>query len=162
MSGCLYGVLPVSLHPDLWCPLLRDFLNSQFWFMSRCYAGRNRRWRWRQGVDLLLTNFYILILYSKYMITYTWWNLTFLLIWNCFFLSVFLHSNLESIRCSLIRGNHSYQVVFKIPLRVPFYFLSSCSTKSISLISLLCSLFSFMGWCSKPGSLLVALLKIQK
>lgn len=33
--------------------------------------------------------------------------------WELFSLLLFLHSNLESTWCSLIRGTHRYQVVFK-------------------------------------------------
>lgn len=38
-----------------------------------------------------------------------------------FFFSIFVHSNLESMRCLLIRSNHSYQVVFKYLLKVLFF-----------------------------------------
>lgn len=62
-----------------------------------------------------------------------------------FFTSAFLCSNLESVRRSLIRGNHSYQVIFKIHLRFPFFFfLGFNSTKSISFVGGSCSLFSFI------------------
>lgn len=50
-----------------------------------------------------------------------------------FFFSIFVHSNLESMRCSLIRSNHSYQVVFKYLLKVLF-FLGYNSAESISLV----------------------------
>lgn len=73
-----------------------------------------------QKVKVKRTNFYIpsfMLKIQEYMHSMEINMFTYL---RLFSLSIFLHSNLGSIRCSLIRGNHSYQVAFTIYLRVCF------------------------------------------